>query len=290
MGAIGEDIALLAIKRNGTLVAYELLHFALAGSQLVQLAEARRIEIDHYDRVVVLDASPTGDALADCALAALTNLNRPPWVKEWVTRQRLVLVDKYLDRFAADGTIRAKDRRALGLFRGDPRWVVVDAGRVSDVKARLAAIAATTGPVTSQQAAFAGLVQVVGLDVWLYPQRKDLATRNRLAAIAEQHSTVVAVSDAPASFSSVVDASGYAAANDAIEVAAWRAVHSSVNAARYAVAQNQQAGQHHVDVATHSGRGDGVDSGPHYGDVIVDTGHHHHHGGSNQWIGPGSSN
>lgn len=223
MRNIGEDIVLLAIKRNGTIAAYEKLRFALAGSELVRLAETRRIDIDRDDYVFVLDASPTGDALTDLALTALKDAIRPPRARQWVSRQRPVLVNKYLERLAAAGTVRAEDRRVLGLFRVR-RWIVLDTERVIDAKGRLDAIALTTGPVTSEQAAFAGLVHAIGLSVWLYPQRKDLAARNRLEAIARQDETIEMVSGAPTFPNSAVDASASVAANAALQAATWSAI------------------------------------------------------------------
>lgn len=277
MGAIGEDIVLLAIRRNGTIVAYDQLRFALAGSQLVQLAAAGRIDIDQYGRVVVLNASPTGDALADVALAALNDAVRPPWAKEWVGRQRLVLVDRYLEHLAAAGAIRAEDRRVLGLFRTVRRWTVVDKQRLTDAKNRLAAIASTTEPVTSQQAAFAGLVHAVGLDRSLYPKGEDSAVRDRLAAIARQDETVTMVSGAPTSVSSAVNASTTAAANAAIQVATWSVIQASVEATHHAVEQHHQAAHH----------GGGMDAGQHGGHH---SGHHHHGSGVNAGTDIGGMN
>jgi Golgi phosphoprotein 3 (GPP34) len=258
MQAIGEDIVLLAIKRNGTIAAYEKLRFALASSELVRLAEAGRIDIDHDGYVFVVDTSPTGDALTDLALAALEDAIRPPRAREWVARQRPVLVNKYLERLAAAGTVRAEDRKVLGLFRVR-RWIVLDAGRVIDAKGRLDAIAFTTGPVTSEQAAFAGLVHAIGLGVGLYPKRKDLAARDRLEAIARQDETIEMVSGAPTFPNSAVDASTSVAANAALQAATWSAIQSSVNATHHAVVQHHQTGH---DGGFHDGGG-GMAGGHH---------------------------
>jgi Golgi phosphoprotein 3 (GPP34) len=75
---IGEDIVLLAIMQNGTIVGYEKLRFALAGAELVRLAEAGRIDIDHDGYISVLNASPTGDAITDLLLTGLEDAIRPP--------------------------------------------------------------------------------------------------------------------------------------------------------------------------------------------------------------------
>lgn len=102
------------------------------------------------------------------------------------------LTDEFLDRLVAAETIRVEDRRVLGLFR-TRRWIVADMGRWHEVKQRLDAIVRSNRPVTLEQAAFAGLVHAAGLGIVLYPGRKELAARLRLAAIAAQETGVVPV-------------------------------------------------------------------------------------------------
>lgn len=247
MGNIGEDLVLLAIKRNGTIAAFERLRFALAGSELVRLVDARRIDIDHDGYIVVLDVSPTGDELADLALTSIGGAVIRLRAKEWVARQRPVLVDIYLEHLAAAGVIRSEDRKVLGLFRAQ-RWAVVDTARVIDAKGRLDAIVSSTGPVTREQAAFAGLVHAVGLGVWLYPRRDYLARRSRLAAIALKDETTEMVSSKPAFPGNASDASVYASDDASLQGAIWAAVRSCVDATHHAVVQHQgghDGGSHH---------------------------------------------
>jgi hypothetical protein len=252
MQNLGEDIVLLAIKRNGTIAAYDRLRFALAGSELVRLAEARRIDVDQDGYIDILDTSPTGNALTDTALAALEDATRPLEAEKWVARQPPALVNMYLTHLTGAGSIRAEDSKVLGLFR-IRRWIVVDTARVTDAKGRLDAIASTTGPVTREQAAFGGLVHAAGLAVWLYPKRTDLAERDRLRAIARQDETIEIVDDALASATSAVDTATDATANAAIQAAMWSSIRSSVNATHHAAAQHHPTGQ--TGGAHHSGGG-----------------------------------
>ena len=124
METLAEDLLLLAVRPNGKLGAAPKLRFGLSGSELVRLAAARRVDIVR-GRIVVLDAAPTGDDLLDAALQSMAGGRRQPTAKAWVARSRPGLVDRYLDRLAAAGVIRAEGRQVMGLFPGT-RWVVVD--------------------------------------------------------------------------------------------------------------------------------------------------------------------
>jgi hypothetical protein len=106
METLAEDLLLLAVRPNGKLGAAPKLRFGLSGSELVRLAAVRRIDIVR-GRIVVLDAAPTGDDLLDAALQSMAGGRREPTAKAWVARSRPGLVDRYLDRLAAAGVIRA---------------------------------------------------------------------------------------------------------------------------------------------------------------------------------------
>ena len=259
MQALGEDIVLLAITRNGKIAGYEKLRFALAGSQLVRLAAAGRIQIDRDGYVSVLGASPTGDATTDLALSALEDVVGSPRARQWVARQPATLVTKFLNSLAEAGVIQAEDRRVLLLFRTH-RWVVLDKARRDDAKKRLDAIAGSRRSITAEEAAFAGLVYAAGLGSSLYPAGKDLA----LAAIARQDEAVTLISaERPTSSSAAADGDQlfthfpYAA----IQSVTIAAIRCSVDAAHHAAAV-----QHHQS---------GYDSGFHHdGGGMVGGGHH----------------
>lgn len=267
---VGEDIVLLAVTRKGTIAAYERLCFALAGSELVQLAQSQRIEFDIYGGIDVLDASPTGDALVDVALARLIAREPRPTAAQWVAYQHPVLVNQYLGRLTEAGTIRFEDRTILGLLRIQ-RWIVLDPARVADAKDRLDAIVATTAAetLTWEQAALAGLVHAVELGKLLYPKREGQAARRRLEAIAGQHGTVeTAVSRARNSTGGAADTSS--ATSTVLQVGIWTAIETAVNATLYTVAQHHhQAG--HV--------GGSYDAGAsHHGGAFHGGGGSHHGG------------
>jgi hypothetical protein len=259
METLAEDLLLLAVRPNGKLGAAPKLRFGLSGSELVRLAAARRVDIAR-GRIVVLDAAPTGDDLLDAALQSMAGGRRQPTAKAWVARSRPGLVDRYLDRLAAAGVIRAEGRQVLGLFPGT-RWVVVDTARQAQVRARLDAIASGSvapGSLDSEQAAFAGLAGAIGLSALIYPGFAGAAARKNLkkAATRERSESpaVGAVADASDAAARAADhardAAMRAAMNASVQAATDAAVAASIDAAtQAAISASADAAAHHGGAA-----------------------------------------
>jgi hypothetical protein len=255
METLAEDLLLLAVRPNGKLGAAPKLRFGLSGSELVRLAAARRVDIVR-GRIVVLDAAPTGDDLLDAALQSMSGGRRQPTAKAWVARSRPGLLDRYLDRLAAAGVIRAEGRQVLGLFPGT-RWVVVDTARQAQVRARLDAIASGSvapGSLDSEQAAFAGLAGAIGLSALIYPGFAGAAARKNLkkAATRERSESpaVGAVADASAAADNARDAAMRAAMNASVQAATDAAVAASIDAAtQAAISASADAAAHHGGAA-----------------------------------------
>jgi hypothetical protein len=241
---LGEDLLLLAIRPNGTLAGREVLRFALAGSELVRLAARRKVDVVD-GRIVMLNASPTGDDFLNSALGSIVALRKPPKAKAWVAAAKPVLVRVYLDRLVASGAIRVEESRALMVFRST-RWPVADVGRRGEVRERLVRIAGSSGTVELEDRAFAGLAHAVGLGGVVFPGRAGTGARRRLKEIARGDATSRVVVDAvvQAAISQAVEASVDAAVDAAVQAAVDAAVHASVDAAHHAA-------------STHGGHGGG---------------------------------
>ena len=179
MDELCDDLLLLAVRPDGTLALPANLRFGVSGAELVRLAAARRVDIER-GRIVVLDTAPTGDELLDAALASMAGGRRGPSAKAWVARHRPGLVHFYLGRAEAAGTIRGERGTRLG-FIPVTRWLVTDTARAAEARARLAAVAAGTGPVGQEQAALAGLAAASGVALVAFPGR---AGRRRAQAAA----------------------------------------------------------------------------------------------------------
>ena len=258
MDELGQDLLLIAVNPDGTLVLPVKLRYGLAGSELVRLAAARRVDIVR-GRIVIRNSGRTSDPLLDDALASMTSGWREPTAKAWVKRIRPGLVEHYLARAETAGTISKQRRKALG-FIPVTRWVVTDAARAAEARARLEA-AARGGPLDPAQAALAGLASAIDVTRFVFPGRAGAAARKRLREAAKrqpaaahataavdgavapaQHAATMAATDA------AVRAATDAAVSAAVDAATQAAVSAAVDAAHSAAHDaggHTAAGGHH---------------------------------------------
>lgn len=226
---LGEDIVLLAVRPNGTLASGDVLRFGLAGSELVRLAGLGRVDVVE-GRVVVLDASVVGDASLDAALAAFGAAGKPPKAKDWVGRAKSDVTRGYLARLEASGTLRSERSQVLKVFHST-RWRVLDVARVAALTARASRIATSSGPVATEDGAFAGLLYAVGLGSLLFPGRAGADARRRLRDIAKREGSA---NRALGSAVSGVEAATRAAVDASVDASVDAAVHAAVSAAHHA--------------------------------------------------------
>jgi hypothetical protein len=91
---------------------------ALAGALLMELALAGRLDTDG-DRVELVEATPTGDAVLDAALAAVAAPGTPRDARGLIhllSREAAAARAALLDRLVADGVLRRVEDRRLFLF------------------------------------------------------------------------------------------------------------------------------------------------------------------------------
>jgi Golgi phosphoprotein 3 (GPP34) len=260
MESLGDDLVLLSIRPDkGRLGNEERIGFGLMGSELVRLA-ARGSASVNDGRVTVLDAAPTGDTELDAALASLAAARRPPKAQTWVGKPRRGIREAYQTRLARAGAIRIEERHFLGMAM-KPRLHVTDSGRVADARARLDAIALSSGPVDITQAAYGGLAHAAGLPGMLYPGRDGRQARKRLAEVAKGNYAASAaatkhVADALDNVHDALEDVSEALENmhditNAVRAANTAAIHAAVHAANHAASH----------AAAHSGGGGGAGHG-----------------------------
>src|SRR5579871_1909718 len=276
MDELGDDLLLLAAGSDGRLAVPAKLRFGLAGSELVRLAAAGRVDIVR-GRIVVRDTAPIGDPLLDAALASMGG-SRGPTAKAWVARHRPGLVGRYLTRAEAAGIIRADRRKALG-FIPVTRWTVLDAARAARARARLAdaaaaATAAATaggGPMDPALAALGGLASAIDVTRVVYPGRAGAETRKRLRqaagrdrAAADATRAVAGASDAQHATDAAARAATDAATRAATRAATDAAVRAATDAAvSAAVDAATQAAISAATDAAHQAGGHGGGGGHH---------------------------
>ena len=230
MQTLGDDLVLLSINpRSGRLANATRLRFGLMGSELVRLAASRRVDIAG-GRIVVLDGGPTGDSELDAALASLAQAGRPPQPRKWVGAPRRKITDAYLARLASAGAVRDEPGPLL------TRWRIVDEARAASLRARLDAIVHGTGPVDTEQAAFAGLASASGLGELLYRGWGNRPLRKRLDQIATGQCTGPALpaTDTPTAAGDASQAAAGEAASEAVQAATQAASDAAVRAATQA--------------------------------------------------------
>ena len=262
MESLGEDLLLLSIRPDrGRIGNADKVDFGLMGAELVRLAVLGRAEVAG-ERIAVVDAAPTGDAELDAALKSLAEAGRPPNATAWVGKPRRGIRGAYLARLAQAGVIQIEPTRFLGMPTGS-RLHLIDCARVADARARLDAIALSSGPVDVTQAAYGGLAYATGLASLLYRGRDGRQARKRLAEVAKGGQSDAALGDViePGAQQTVTDSAGEAvgeaatqAAVNAVSDAAVRGATDAVHAANDAAVQAavQAANAAAVHAANHA--------------------------------------
>jgi hypothetical protein len=255
MDWLADDLLLLAVRGNGTLAARKKLRFGVAAAELVQLAARGSVDVSD-GQITILDSSSTGDPLLDDALASMKMPATVPSVKMWVGLNRPGLAGRHLAALMAAGTIRQGQRKTLGLFPVT-RLEVTDPERQAQARARLDAIASSTGDIGPEQAAVAGLADAVGLAAILY--RGAALKRIRAAAGSDQ---VTSATRSAGQRKTAVPADAYGAGTPGLNLSTICAV---TGAARYVA---------HHPPAYGVGTGGADGGGHHHGGGVSGGGHH----------------
>ncbi len=145
--ALPDELLLLALDdTTGRRARATELEPGLAGAVLLDLALRRRIDVVE-DGVVVIDPSPTGDAVLDALLARITAGRRRRSAKHWVSAGQKSLRAAVTDRLVASGALRREERRVLGLRF--TRHLAGDPAPGAAVRARLVAASGRSGSPTT---------------------------------------------------------------------------------------------------------------------------------------------
>nr|BFE58078.1 GPP34 family phosphoprotein [Dactylosporangium thailandense] len=184
---LADDFLLLALDDHGKNPIGDLrLNYGLAGAVLLDLALAGRVDIAE-DRVTVRDATPTGDPVADEALARIAAGEKPRKADAWIQPLADGLRAKVLDRQVEAGVLRKEQDRVLWVFPRTRFASATGAQPAAETAVRAELTAAIDGDghgeVPSRAAALIGLVQVSGLAEEVFPGRPKEELQARLNAI-----------------------------------------------------------------------------------------------------------
>lgn len=161
--ALAEELLLLGYddesgKATGSRIALDL---GMAAAVLVELALAERIAYSDGS-IVVIDPTPTGDAIADDVLARIA-ADTPHSPSSWVQRLRHGLRDRILADLVARGVVRDIDETELG-FIHIHRYPVADASVEAECRQRLAGALTGENAPDERTAALATLLAATRME------------------------------------------------------------------------------------------------------------------------------
>jgi golgi phosphoprotein 3 len=205
------DLVLCAIDaRSGQARFGPQLSYALPVAEMVHLAMAGRVAL-RDDRLVIIDAQPTGEAIADSALTDLHDLpaTYPPLtVRSWSSWRGPHRIELYLKRAVDMGVVRIEsDSRT-----GDKTLTVVQTEPIEQVTRRL--IAAVDEPAPAiEDAAFAVLADAAGIARPLLQGRTERRHLARLSKLRDTGSASDAAQILQAGLKAIIELSRLATAD-----------------------------------------------------------------------------
>jgi hypothetical protein len=182
-----EEFTLLAYDDDGTPVTDGThLDNGLGGALLLELVLAGRVGIQDK-RVIVVDASPTGDPLVDEALGRIAGDERGRKPGHWVSKFAGQTRPKVLDTLVRQGVLTVEKDKVLGVFPRKKYPAAHGAQPVAEAQARQRMQAAVlgTGPVEPRTAALCALVAATGLDRKVFADLDRKQVKARLKEIGE---------------------------------------------------------------------------------------------------------
>lgn len=152
---ISEEILLLALdEKTGRLHALpeRALEFALAGALLAELALLDRLDTD-ATQLQIQNASPTGDAVLDLALASLPQGEPEMTIQKALARIALKtgpIKELLFADLVRKGILQQQEKSFFWALR-ERRYPVVDATEETEVRARIRQIVLTPGEIPDPQ-------------------------------------------------------------------------------------------------------------------------------------------
>ena len=185
--SLAEEFTLLAYDDDGTpLTDGTRLDNGLGGALLLQLALAGRVDVLDK-RVVVLDPSPTGDPLADEALARIAAEEKGRRPGHWVSKLAKDTRPRVLDKLVRDGVLTVEKDRVLLVFPRKKYPAVGGAEPAVETAARerMRAAVLGSGAVEPHTAALCALVAATELDRKVFAGLDRKKVQARLKEIGE---------------------------------------------------------------------------------------------------------
>jgi Golgi phosphoprotein 3 len=166
LGFVEEIVLLQLDDRRGSFIdlPQSAADVVIAGAALMELALANRVDTD-LERLIVVDAGPTGDDILDAVLARLTASSdelTSAGAVALVTLDARKFQEKALQRLVAKGVLRQTDGRWLWVFH-TRRYPVLDDREQREVKTRLRQVLLTDEIPDPRDVVLICLIEACGL-------------------------------------------------------------------------------------------------------------------------------
>ncbi|HEY0002557.1 MAG TPA: GPP34 family phosphoprotein, partial [Actinoplanes sp.] len=158
----------------------------LGGALLLELALAGRVDVKDK-RVVVLDATPTGDPVVDQALARLAGTDKDRKPGHWVTKFAKDARPRVLGKLVEDGVLTVEKDKVLWVFPRT-RYPSADGGEPvaeTEARQRMRAALLGSGAAEPRTAALCALVAATDLDRKVFADLDRKRVQARVKEIGE---------------------------------------------------------------------------------------------------------
>ncbi|BCJ43683.1 hypothetical protein GCM10010168_40080 [Actinoplanes ianthinogenes] len=186
MNLLGE-LLLLAYDDEGRKIHDSTrLDYGLGGALLLELALSGRIDVADK-KVVVADASPTGDPFVDEALARIRDDGRSRKPGHWVTKFAKGTRQRVLDHLVSAEILRVEHGTVLWIFPRTtyPAAYGTEPVAETDARQRMRAAVLSDGAVDARTSALCSLVAATELDRKVFADLDRKRVRARLKQIGE---------------------------------------------------------------------------------------------------------
>ena len=159
------------------------LNLGLSGSVLLELALAGRFDVDGDDKIIVTDATPTGDPVLDETLSTVANDKKTRTPRDWISRlPGDKLHERLLDDMVDAGMLNREKDKVLWVFPRTryPSAHGVEPTQETDARRRLNTALDGPDPVDPRTSALAALVQAAGLSGKVFEDRKGRDVKRRI--------------------------------------------------------------------------------------------------------------
>lgn len=167
MTTIAEDFLMLVTRDNGT-HGLSMANETVAGALLAELTGRERVHLDQRDRLVLGDATPTGDPLLDEVLRRVAEQQgkKPGNVLGKLGKG---MKDAAYEQLARAELVTPQERRALGIAWGTT-YAPVDPRYAADLRAQLLDVLARRREADLHTGSLIGLIRATGTLARVFPK------------------------------------------------------------------------------------------------------------------------